>query len=87
MAKKSEFQKQRQKKMDQLAFDCLERLSSMGYSMRDVEKLMDGRVSYRTLYRWYQGNSVQRESDVLALKELYIRLMKKDRKSRKRNQN
>ena len=87
MAKKSQFQIERQKKMDQLASDCLERLSSMGYSMRDIEKLMNGRVSYRTLYRWFQGNSVQRESDVLALKELYIRLIKEDRKSRKRNQN
>lgn len=86
MSKKSQFQIERQKKMDQLASDCLERLSSMGYSMRDIEKLMDGRVSYRTLYRWFQGNSVQRESDVLALKDLYIRLMKQERKLRKRKQ-
>lgn len=81
---KSQFQKERQKKMNELALECLERLSSMGYSMRDVEKLLDGRVSYRTLYRWFQGNSVQRESDVLALKELYMKKAKEERKLRKR---
>ena len=68
---KSEYQKKKQQAMSSLAKDCLNRLTDLGYGMREISKMMEGRVSYRTLYRWYNNGPVQRESDVVPL-DIYV---------------
>ena len=78
---KSEYQKKKQQAMSALAKDCLNRLTEMGFGMRELSKMLEGRVSYRTLYRWYNNGPVQRESDVIALKNLYLQLRKEKSKS------
>ena len=79
---KSEYQKKRQRAMSALAKDCLTRLTEMGYGMRELSKMLEGRVSYRTLYRWNNDGPVQRESDVIALKRLYLKLRKEEKSKR-----
>jgi len=73
------------KEYEQLAETARELLSAMikmGYSCQDLEKELDGRMSYRTLYRWLNKDSTpKRKNDVAALAMLYKRL--KDRESSK----
>jgi len=46
-------------------------LMERGYSAMQIADLLDGRVSWRTVYRWAKGESVpQRPSDEDALREL-----------------
>ena len=46
--------------MAELAQECITRLHGMGYSIRDIERELDGRVTWRTLYRWHkQENATQ----------------------------
>jgi transposase-like protein len=67
--------KAKQQKMSELAKECITRLHGMGYSIRDIEKELDGRVTWRTLYRWHkQETPPKREGDVLALKACYLRI-------------
>jgi len=46
-------------------------LMDRGYSAMQIADLLDGRVSWRTVYRWAKGESVpQRPSDAEALRTL-----------------
>ena len=39
--------RKKQQKMSELAKECIIRLHGMGYSIRDIEKELDGRVTWR----------------------------------------
>jgi hypothetical protein len=46
-------------------------LMERGYSAMQIADLLDGRVSWRTVYRWAKGECLpQRPSDEAALREL-----------------
>jgi transposase len=46
-------------------------LMDRGYSAMQIADLLDGRVSWRTVYRWAKGeSSPQRPSDAEALRSL-----------------
>ena len=65
------------------ARELIKAMSKMGYTCTDIEQDLDGRVSYRTLYRWMNGDSVpKRKQDVAALAKLYKRYKTKDEKSK-----
>jgi hypothetical protein len=50
---------------------------SMGYTCKDIERMIDHRVSYRTLYRWLNGETnPKRKKDVEVLGKLYAKLRK-----------
>jgi hypothetical protein len=52
----------------------------MGYTCKDIEQGLDGRVSYRTLYRWMNGDSVpKRKKDVAALALLYKKYQQEEK--------
>ena len=54
---------------------CLRKLSDHGYSPQDISVAMKDRISWRTLYRWNNGERTpKRRSDVVALEELVARL-------------
>ena len=54
------------------AKELIRAMTSMGYTCKDIEQGLDGRVSYRTLYRWLSGDSIpKRKQDVVALGTLY----------------
>lgn len=49
----------------------VERLNTAGYTPQQVALLMPGRVSSRTVYRWWKGHTTpQRTSDVEELRRL-----------------
>ena len=53
------------------AQDILSSIRQKGYSLAQIAKMMQGRVSQRTLYRWINGKSIpQREIDLSALKQI-----------------
>ena len=52
-------------------------ITSMGYTCKDIERMVDFRVSYRTLYRWLRGETnPKRRKDVEVLGKLYANLRK-----------
>ena len=54
---------------------ALAKLRSRGYSPQDVSHELEDRISWRTLYRWQNGEKVpKRKSDVLALEALALKL-------------
>ena len=53
------------------AKSLVERLRAAGYSPQQVARLMPGRVSSRTVYRWWKGDTLpQRASDMDELRRL-----------------
>jgi hypothetical protein len=49
------------------------RLSDAGYSPTKVASMLDGRLSYRALYRWQNGESQpQRKTDYTAVLDLAV---------------
>ena len=60
----------------QTAQEILQRLTGpMGYSCKEIEQQLDGRVSWRTLYRWLKGSTKpKRKQDVIVLAKLYKKL-------------
>lgn len=53
------------------AREILQQLQEKGLSMQQVEEKLDGRVSWRTLYRWAKGeHEPQRPSDLRELRRI-----------------
>ena len=51
----------------------IRRLSDAGYSPTKVASMLDGRLSYRALYRWQNGESQpQRKMDYTAVLDLAV---------------
>lgn len=51
----------------------VERLRVAGYLPQQIARLLSGRVSSRTVYRWWKGDTVpQRASDVDELRKLVV---------------
>ncbi len=64
--------KQEYEQLAQTAKELIKAMCSMGYTCKDIEAGLDGRVSYRTLYRWLNGDSIpKRKKDIAALGQLY----------------
>jgi hypothetical protein len=62
------------------ARELLRAINKMGYTCKDIEQGLDGRVSYRTLYRWMNGDSVpKRKKDVAALALLYKKYQQEEK--------
>ena len=73
--------KEKQKVRAEDAQNLLKAMIEMGYSCTDIEKDLDGMVSYRTLYRWLEGSSKpKRARDVQELKSLCKRYVLKNKK-------
>lgn len=75
--------KQTKEEYQQLAVtakELIKTMVSMGYTCKDIEAGLDGRVSYRTLYRWMNGDSIpKRKKDVAALAQLYKQYKQEDK--------
>jgi len=53
------------------AQEIIQSLQAKGFSLPQIVKLLENRVTSRTLYRWLKGDAKpQRQSDVDALKNL-----------------
>lgn len=69
--------KEEYKQLGETARELIKAICGLGYSCKDIEQHMDGRVTYRTLYRWMNGDSVpKRRTDVEALGRTYAKLKK-----------
>lgn len=59
------------------AQELIKLIVQMGYTCKDIENGLNGRVSYRTLYRWMGGTSLpKRKQDVIDLAKLYKKYSK-----------
>jgi len=57
---------------------CLLQLRKNGLTPKDIEQKINGQVSWRTLYRWMNGEKTpQRPFDVIALENLLKKEHKK----------
>ena len=64
--------KEEYQQLAETAKELIRAMSKMGYTCKDIEEGLDGRVSYRTLYRWLSGDSMpKRKQDVVALGKLF----------------
>jgi len=70
--------KEEYEQLGETAKELLQGMLKMGHTCKDIENDLDGRVSYRTLYRWLSGASVpKRKQDVAALAKLYKKYQSK----------
>lgn len=64
--------KEEYEQLAETAKELLLGMQKMGFTCKDIENDLEGRVSYRTLYRWMSGSSVpKRKQDVAVLAKLY----------------